>query len=61
MFKSPSEVLRAELAEIRRDELKAKTRTGLFWRDETFLECNKVKKQFEAAIINADRIESDGN
>jgi len=49
-FKTPREVLVAQLSEIKIERNKAKCRTGAFWQDKTFIECDKIIKEYEDLI-----------
>jgi len=46
-FKTPREILVAQLREIKIERSKAKCRTGIIWQDKDFIECDKVIKQYE--------------
>ena len=48
--KTPREVLVAQLREIKIERDKAQCRTGAFWQDKSFVECDKVIKEYEDLI-----------
>jgi len=47
---SPRELLVAKLKEIKLERNRAECRTGAFWQDKHFIECDKVIKEYEDLI-----------